>query len=92
MLLIALLLVLGDVFWTLHIKTSDSEFPEDSLTLMVLAVLVFPVIEEFGFRLWTQSYLEEKMNPYLATALVAAVFAVVHKADMPISQLLSGML
>jgi membrane protease YdiL (CAAX protease family) len=89
---LALVLVLGDAFWIFHVKTSQSVFIEDPIDFMVLAIIAFPVIEEFGFRLWLQSYLESKMNPFLAVILVAFAFACFHKPEMPIPQLLSGTL
>ena len=59
---VSILLVLGDVFWLYHIKTSESPFEEDPIAFVVLGIIAFPLIEEFGFRLWVQSFLESKLN------------------------------
>lgn len=90
LLLIAIVLVLGDVFWIFHIKTSVSTFEEDPWSFVVLGIIAFPLIEEFGFRLWLQSYLEEKVNKLFAVLFIAFLFALFHKPEMPIPQLLSG--
>lgn len=87
---ISVLLVLGDVFWLYHVKTSSSPFEEDPLAFVVLGIIAFPLIEEFGFRLWIQSFLESKLSPIIAILIVALVFALFHKPEMPIPQLLGG--
>ncbi|MGF1532751.1 MAG: CPBP family intramembrane glutamic endopeptidase [Bernardetiaceae bacterium] len=86
----AILFVLGDFFWLFHIKTSQSTFTEDPLDVLVLAVVAFPLVEEFGFRLWLQSYLESKVHKVIAVLSVSSFFAFIHGADLPIPQLLSG--
>lgn len=92
LLFVSLLVVVGDVFWLFHQKTSDIAYLDDPLDFMVLAILVFPVIEEFGFRLWLQSYVETKMHSILAIVLVSVGFGLLHEPEMPIPQILSGML
>lgn len=92
LLLIALVLVLGDIFWVYHTNTSQDGFEEDSLAFVVLGTIAFPIIEEFGFRLWIQSFLEKRLHKILAIGLVAFGFAFFHKPEMPIAQLLSGIL
>ena len=88
---IAILLVLGDVFWLYHVKTSQSPFEDDPLAFVVLGIIAFPIIEEFGFRLWIQSLLETKLNPMISILIVALIFSLFHKPEMPIAQLLGGM-
>ncbi len=92
LIIIALVLVLGDIFWVYHTNTSQDGFEEDPLAFVVLGTIAFPIIEEFGFRLWIQSFLEKKLNKILAIGLVAFGFAFFHKPEMPIAQLLSGIL
>ena len=87
---ISVLLVLGDVFWLYHVKTSASPFEEDPIAFVVLGIIAFPLIEEFGFRLWIQSFLESKLNPIIAILIVALIFSLFHKPEMPIPQLLGG--
>jgi membrane protease YdiL (CAAX protease family) len=87
---VAILLVLGDVFWLFHIKTSKSPIEEDPIAFVILGIAAFPLIEEFGFRLWIQSFLETKLNPAVAILIVALIFAFFHKPEMPIPQLLGG--
>ena len=88
-----ILLVLGDIFWIYHTKTSadilNSE--KSSIVFLILAVLVYPVIEEFGFRLWLQSYIERLLHPIFAITLIAIGFGFVHRPDMPIPQILAGL-
>ncbi len=90
LIILAVLLVFGDFFWLFHIKTSQSTFTEDPLDVLVLAVIAFPLVEEFGFRLWLQSYLESKAHKIIAVLSVSSFFAFIHGADIPIPQLLSG--
>ncbi len=90
LIILAVLLVFGDFFWLFHMKTSQSTFTEDPLDVLVLAVIAFPLVEEFGFRLWLQSYLESKVHKVIAILAVSSFFAFVHGADLPIPQLLSG--
>lgn len=92
LLLTAFILVLGDVFWIFHIKTSQMGFDEDPLSFMVLGIIAFPWIEEFGFRLWLQGFLESKFNKMFSIILAALIFSLFHKAEIPIPQLLSGIL
>lgn len=87
---IAVLLVLGDIFWLYHVKTSTSPFEEDPVAFVILGIIAFPLIEEFGFRLWIQSFLESRFKPIIAILIVAFVFALFHKPEMPIPQLLGG--
>ncbi len=90
LIILTFLLVVGDYFWLFHIKTSQSTFTEDPLDVLVLAVIAFPLVEEFGFRLWLQSYLELKVNKVFAILSVASFFAFIHATDIPLTQLLSG--
>jgi membrane protease YdiL (CAAX protease family) len=92
LILTALILVLGDIFWIYHVKTSQSGFEEDSLPFVIFGIIAYPLIEEFGFRLWLQSFLESKFNKIISIGIVALIFALFHKPEMPIPQLLSGVL
>jgi len=90
LIILTLFFVVGNFFWLFHIKTSQSAFTEDPLDVLVLAVIAFPLVEEFGFRLWLQSYLETKINKIIAVLLISLFFAFIHKTELPITQLLSG--
>lgn len=92
LILVSFVILFGDIFWIFHIKTSADTFDEDTLLFIILGIIAFPLIEEFGFRLWLQSYLESVMNQFIAIFVVALLFSMVHSADMPIPQLLSGLL
>ena len=92
LLVLSLVLVVGDAFWIFHVKTSADTFTDEALDFTVLAVIAFLLVEEFGFRLWLQAYLEEKMHSYLFILFVAIPFYSFHKPTMPIPQLLSGIL
>lgn len=88
--ILTVLLVIGDFFWIFHIKTSQSTFTEDPIDVLVLAIIAFPLIEEFGFRLWLQSFLETKINKIIAVVSISLFFASIHAAEIPVTQLLSG--
>ncbi|NVJ46788.1 MAG: CPBP family intramembrane metalloprotease [Cytophagia bacterium] len=92
LLFLALVLIVGDIFWIYHTKTSADALSEDPFDFLVLAIIAFPIIEEFGFRLWLQSYLETFMSSALAIVIVAIGFGLLHKPEMPIPQILSGVL
>lgn len=90
LIIITLILVVGDFFWIFHIKTSQSTFTDDPLDVLFLAIVAYPLVEEFGFRLWLQSYLETKINEITAVLSISLFFASIHATEIPITQLLSG--
>lgn len=80
---VALALVLTG--WRLAIAL-HTPWPTDTPTDNLLwttaaAVLVAPLIEEFGFRLWLQGQLERWLPGLLAILIAAALFAVVHDLE-----------
>ena len=88
--ILVLFKVIGDFFWIFHIKTSQSTFTDDPIDVLVLAVIAFPLVEEFGFRLWLQTYLETKINKIIAVLSISIFFSFIHANDIPVSQLLSS--
>lgn len=63
-----------------------------SLSLLAaVAILAAPIIEEFGFRLWLQTPLEDLMKPGLAIIASSLLFTAVHGLDGWYSHLLSGL-
>jgi membrane protease YdiL (CAAX protease family) len=54
------------------------ERPGGDAAFVMLAVLVAPLLEEFGFRGWIQRPVERKLGPQPAIALSALLFALAH--------------
>lgn len=90
LLILSVILVLGDIGWIIYRDALDLSAEEDPISFAVLAVLAFPVVEEFGFRLWIQNQLDEKLPTVVALGLVSLAFAKVHGNELPISQFLSA--
>ena len=54
------------------------QLPFGLITVLSLASIVVPLVEEFLFRGWVQSRLERKLSPALAIVIAATIFGVVH--------------
>jgi membrane protease YdiL (CAAX protease family) len=91
-LLASFLFVVGDALWLIRTGALRESTEESPLLFAVLAILAFPLVEEFGFRLWMQSPLEGRMGVPLAIAVVALAFAGLHSSELPVSQFLAGCL
>ena len=88
---ISALLVIGDVLWLIARDQLDREAAPMAAPFVLAVVLLFPLIEEFGFRLWIQTPLEERVGPLPAIILVSVVFAAVHSADFPVPQFVGAL-
>lgn len=75
---------------TLAVASGSSAAHSLSL-LAAVAILAAPIIEEFGFRLWLQTPLEEALTPWLAIIGSSLLFTAVHGLDGWYSHLLSGL-
>lgn len=77
--------------WTVLLSlglAEDTEFPEKlrqwadrpggGAAFVMLAVLVAPLLEEFGFRGWVQRPVERKLGAQAAITLSALLFAIAH--------------
>ena len=87
---ISVLLVIGDVFWLIARTQLDLESGRTPAPMMLAIVLLFPLVEEFGFRLWIQTPLEERVGPLAAVGFVALGFAMLHSAEFPVPQFIGG--
>lgn len=54
------------------------KLPFGLVTVLSLASIMVPLVEEFLFRGWVQTRLERKLSPALAIAIAATVFGIVH--------------
>jgi membrane protease YdiL (CAAX protease family) len=88
---ISLLLVAGDALWLIGRNRLDLDASPMSAAAIIAFVVVFPLVEEFGFRLWIQTPLEKVLRPLGAVVLVALLFALFHSTDLPLPQFISGL-
>jgi membrane protease YdiL (CAAX protease family) len=63
----------------------------DRIVLPILAVLLFPVVEEFAFRGWLQSNIERAVGAEVALIASAAAFAFVHSSGGFSQHFVSGL-
>lgn len=87
---ISVLLVIGDVLWLIARNQLDLDSGRTPAPMMLAIVLLFPLVEEFGFRLWIQTPLEERVGPLLGVGIVALGFAMLHSAEFPVPQFIAG--
>ncbi len=71
--------------------SNPSTADADQALFLVVAIVVAPLIEEFGFRLWCQTQLEELLHPTLAILGAALLFTAIHGTTAWYSHLLSGL-
>lgn len=88
---VSLLLVAGDIAWLISQDRLTGDSGEEPLVVIAAFVLLFPLLEEFGFRLWVQTPLERRIPPLVAVALVALAFSMLHSADSPLPQFIAGL-
>ncbi|WP_373487071.1 lysostaphin resistance A-like protein [Blastomonas sp.] len=70
---------------------TDAPTDHDRYALPVLAILLFPVVEEFAFRGWFQGNMERVVGPEIALLLAAIAFAAVHASGNPTQHFISGL-
>lgn len=88
---ISLLLVTGDILWLIAGDRLNPDSDPLPLATILAFVTLFPLVEEFGFRLWVQTPLERKLGGGFSVFLVALLFALFHDASFPLPQLIAGL-
>ena len=87
--LISLLLVFADIIWLIAAKRLGDSEPI-RFTVALSFIILFPMIEEFGFRLWIQTPLEGVLGKLPSVILVSVAFALVHSSTSPIPQFVAS--
>jgi len=90
--LVSLAVVAAEVLWVVYRNALDVEGPPDTFVFRTAVILAFPLIEEFGFRLWLQSPLERHLGGAGAVVAVALLYASFQGTALPLSPFLAACL